>query len=80
LQELLKRLRQGGKTLLVTSHILETLLPVCDRIHHLEAGKIVKSVQPEHFQAFAENLRERMRLSTLEALDGLVPQSEAPVK
>jgi ABC-2 type transport system ATP-binding protein len=74
LQELLKRLRHSGKTLLVTSHILETLLPVCDRIHHLEAGKIVNSVQPEHFQAFAENLRERMRLSTLEALDDLAPQ------
>lgn len=39
----LKRLREKGKTVLVTSHVLETLTGICDYIHLLEGGSVRKT-------------------------------------
>lgn len=51
--EVIKRiiilLKKRGKTLLVTSHILETLTAVCDEIHYLEGGVIANSFTPDTF-------------------------------
>jgi ABC-2 type transport system ATP-binding protein len=71
LQEILKRLRLQGKTMLFTSHILESLLPVCDYIHHLDNGVIAASYAPEQFDLFSENLRAQLQLGLDEALDSL---------
>lgn len=43
------RLKELGKTVLVTSHILGSLTVVCDYIHVLDKGKIVSSRDKEHF-------------------------------
>lgn len=37
---ILKKLREKNKTIIVTSHILESLTVMCDRIHYLKDGKI----------------------------------------
>lgn len=55
IRELLKKLKELGKTILVSSHILPELASVCDRIGILEQGKllacdsverVLKQVQP----------------------------------
>jgi ABC-2 type transport system ATP-binding protein len=57
LREILLKLKEMGKTILLTSHILETLTPVCDRIHHLQDGKIIRTLQPSEYAAFEHQLR-----------------------
>lgn len=42
---LLKNLKAKNKTIIVTSHILETLTNMCDFIHHLENKKIKKTYE-----------------------------------
>ena len=46
LKNILKILRSKQKTILVTSHILETLTTICDRIYYLNDG-----VMQHHFEA-----------------------------
>lgn len=42
-------LKEKGKTVLVSSHILETLTGVCATIHHLKNGLILESYQPDDY-------------------------------
>ena len=46
---ILNKQRQLGKTILVTSHIFQTLEEVCDEIHYLADKKIASSVTKENF-------------------------------
>jgi len=46
LKNILKILRSKQKTILVTSHILETLTTICDRIYYLNDG-----IMQHHFEA-----------------------------
>jgi len=46
LKSILKILRSKNKTILVTSHILETLTTICDRIYYLHQG-----IMEHHFEA-----------------------------
>jgi ABC-2 type transport system ATP-binding protein len=68
IRSLLLELRKKGKTILVTSHILETLTNLCDQIHYLEAGKITLSVGKEQFDDFGKTLTETLEQKNLESL------------
>lgn len=72
LQEIAKRLRSQRKTLVVTSHVLETLVPICDQIHHLEQGQIKATFERDAFERLGEALRTQVVESTREALDRLL--------
>lgn len=74
LQEIAKRLRIQGKTLLVTSHVLETLVPICDQIHHLEQGQIKATYERDKFDHLGDALRAQVVESTREALDHLLKE------
>jgi ABC-2 type transport system ATP-binding protein len=50
LEKLIAILREKGKTIIITSHILGILHTVCDEIHWLKDGKIEKSFQKKEFQ------------------------------
>lgn len=69
LRDILIRLKKQGKTMLVTSHILESLTPVCDAIHFLAEGKVQKTVLPKDFQTFSQWLHEDMEERHREGLD-----------
>ncbi|MCB9234707.1 MAG: ATP-binding cassette domain-containing protein [Bacteroidia bacterium] len=43
LRQILFKLREKGKTMLITSHIFETLTSTCDTLSYLKEGKIVFS-------------------------------------
>jgi ABC-2 type transport system ATP-binding protein len=60
IRSILLGLKEKGKTIVVTSHILETLTNMCDEIHLLENGIIVQSAQREGFDAFQEHLFENI--------------------
>ena len=47
--EIIHRLKSLHKTLIIASHIFSTLSDVCDEIHLLHQGKLIKSVQKEQF-------------------------------
>ncbi len=49
LRSILFKLKAKGKTIIVTSHILETLTNMCDYIHILEKGKIKESIDKKDF-------------------------------
>jgi ABC-2 type transport system ATP-binding protein len=56
LKLLLLRLKEAGKTILLSSHIIESLTNVCDEIHYLEAGKIRFSRERSRFPEFETEL------------------------
>ena len=58
LQLALRKLSAAGKLVVVTSHILESLSPVCDAIHLLQDGKIHKSYSPAEYPLLADKLRD----------------------
>ncbi|MHC1707068.1 MAG: ATP-binding cassette domain-containing protein [Bacteroidales bacterium] len=49
LQLMMIKLKQSGKTIIVSSHILESLTSVCDSIHYLENGVITFSRTNKEF-------------------------------
>jgi ABC-2 type transport system ATP-binding protein len=50
LEKMISILRDKGKTIIITSHILGILHNVCDEIHWLKDGKIEKSFSKNEFQ------------------------------
>lgn len=55
IKELLNKLKEKGKIVLLSSHIFSTLQDTCDHLHYLKAGKIKKSVENKNFHLI-ENL------------------------
>ena len=53
---ILLRLKDAGNTIIISSHIIETLTELCDYIHYLEKGKIKFSKSKEDFALFEKYL------------------------
>ena len=51
-RQILLKLKDRGKTIIITSHIIETLTNLCDYIHFLEKGKIKFSKEKSGFKEF----------------------------
>lgn len=58
LQLALRKIRAAGKLVVVTSHILESLSPICDSIFLLQEGKIARPFQPDEYDSLAKSLRD----------------------
>jgi ABC-2 type transport system ATP-binding protein len=58
LRSILIRLKEKGKTIIVTSHIIETLTNLCDFIHYLEDGKIKYNKGRSDFSEFEKTIYE----------------------
>lgn len=54
---ILERLHRQGKTIIVTSHIYETLTSCCGQIHYLLNGVIAQSYTPPEYPLLQERLR-----------------------
>jgi ABC-2 type transport system ATP-binding protein len=76
---LLNRLRAKGKTVIVTSHIYESLTGCCDFIHYLHEGVIVRSYAKDEFPLLQKELQSliEQRAAGLigELLDGFAPHN-----
>lgn len=53
---ILPALKQQGKTILITSHILSTLTDTCDKICYLENGSIRGIYTKQQFPGLSEEL------------------------
>jgi len=69
LRDIVLRLKARGHTILLSSHILETLTPVCDAIHYLAEGRIQRVVRPEAYADFEKLLLEEMQTKFKTGLD-----------
>lgn len=49
-------LKNKGKTIIITSHIIETLTNLCDYIHYLEKGSIKQTYEKQNFAEFEKKL------------------------
>lgn len=58
IQEVLKKLKELNKIVLLSSHIFSTLNDSCDFLHHLKEGKIVRSVEKKDFKTIEEDLTD----------------------
>ena len=58
LRSVLLRLKDKGNTIIITSHIIETLTNLCDYIHYLEDGKIKYSKEKKDFPEFERDIFE----------------------
>jgi ABC-2 type transport system ATP-binding protein len=56
LELIIQLLRQKGKTILVSAHILEPLLHTCDQIHLLQNGKFKQTFEKDQFAGIREKL------------------------
>lgn len=61
---LLPRLAKKGKTIILTSHIAESLTATCDIIHYLDSGKISQSADKLHFNQLLANISSAIRTKT----------------
>lgn len=71
LKKILLRLKETGKTILITSHILEMLWTICDEIHHLENKKIQHSYSLNEFHILENQILEHKNKQT-ETLQKLI--------
>jgi ABC-2 type transport system ATP-binding protein len=56
IEKLLLRLKEKGKTIIVTSHILETLTAICDQIHILENKNITRIYRKNEFEGIEHDI------------------------
>lgn len=61
LTEIILKLKELNKTVLISSHIFSTLQQTCDEIHLMRKGEKIKSVQKAEFK----NLEQEMKTITI---------------
>jgi len=69
IQEVLKKLKELNKIVLLSSHIFSTLGETCDFLHHLKEGEIVRSVGRENFHTVEEALMDQGLGAKIELLN-----------
>jgi len=72
IRSVLLRLRDKGKTIIITSHIIETLTNLCDYIHYLENGTIKSSKEKHDFAEFERELFESIENKNVELITELI--------
>jgi ABC-2 type transport system ATP-binding protein len=72
IRSVLLKLSGKGKTILITSHVIETLTNLCDYIHYLENGTIKYSKEKHDFPEFERELFESIENKNIELITELV--------
>ena len=72
LRSILLKLKGKGKTVIITSHIIESLTNMCDHIHYLESGQIQFSKGKDAFDSFEQELFEKLESRNRDAIDDLI--------
>jgi len=69
---ILDRLHERKKTIIVTSHIYETLTGCCDYIHYLVNGLIDQTFTKPEFARLYERLKTTIEKQSLQKIEGLL--------
>jgi ABC-2 type transport system ATP-binding protein len=72
LYQILLRLKQSGKTIILSSHIMETLTNICDEISYLFDGTFQHMYGKTEFPKMEEQLRGQLLKKTSKVLDQLM--------
>lgn len=70
-RKVLLKMSEQGKTIIITSHIIETLTNLCDFIHYLVEGKIRFSRSKEGFDEFSKELFQSIENKTSDVIGEL---------
>jgi len=69
ISEIINRLKEKGKTLLISSHIFSTLTQTCDCLHLLDNGIISKTVSKPDFDSLENEMKSLSISDKLSKLD-----------
>jgi ABC-2 type transport system ATP-binding protein len=72
IRQILLKLRNRNKTIIITSHIIETLTNLCDYIHYLEKGKIKYSKDKSDFKEFEKEIFASIEIKNEELINQLI--------
>ena len=72
LLQLLIRLKSTNKIIIIASHIIESLIRICDRINLLENGVVKTTYEKEDFPILEKELKESINLKIDDVLKKLV--------
>jgi ABC-2 type transport system ATP-binding protein len=61
LELIITTLKEKGKTVFVSSHIIDPLLTVCDQIHYLDNGKFARSFDKDNFHRIEDELFKKLK-------------------
>lgn len=69
LTEIIHRLKELGKTVIISSHIFSTLSDTCDEIHVLRNGTITQKVAREEFYLLEKEMKNSAVVGKIERLE-----------
>lgn len=69
---IIQKLKNTGKTVLLSSHILETVFRHADKISFLEKGKIIHSYSQNEFESLKEFIENKFGKTNQEKIDTLL--------
>lgn len=69
LSEIILKLKELNKTVLISSHIFSTLSDTCDEIYLLRKGEQIKSVHKGNFKTLEQEMRENTIGNRIEKLE-----------
>ena len=69
LTEIIHRLKELGKTVIISSHIFSTLSDTCDEIHVLREGAITQTVERENFYLLEKEMKNSAVIGKIERLE-----------
>jgi ABC-2 type transport system ATP-binding protein len=69
---IISKLQQKQKTIFISSHIISPLLTVCDYIHYLSNGKIVKTFSKQDFAGIETELFSDLKLNAQSIINNAV--------
>jgi len=72
IRTVLLKLKEKGKTIIITSHIIEILSNMCNYIHYLNNGKIEYSRQKAEFESFEKEIFSSIENKNKETIDLLM--------
>ncbi|MDQ3051116.1 MAG: ATP-binding cassette domain-containing protein [Bacteroidota bacterium] len=72
LTAVLKKLKQAGKTIIITSHVLESLTNLCDQIHYLKNGVIDKTYLPHDLMLMNDEIFKELDQNIENKIDDLL--------
>ena len=72
LNMMIAKLREKGRTVIITSHILESLTGICDRIYYLNDRKIQFSRKKDEFSNIGDEMFHEMEAAYAETIDEIL--------
>lgn len=73
---IIQRLKQIGKTVILSSHILETVINNADKISFLESGVITKTYDQTEFASLNDFVRSKFRNNIASEIDTLLQDND----